>query len=146
MSRTRTLHGCCATQEKRVKGVTYRSQDAGVTDRRVLDANFHRLLSNISTQQLICSRLFEDGLRAHVKPISVNAQAGDQWVSTTTILVTIAIWGEAHDSSYDAPHGLSRHSSRFERSASMDGQEPTSPMLRLHTRSISTSGWSLASS
>ena len=39
----------------------------------------------------------EDGLKAHVKPLSVNVPVGDeatavQWVATTTLLLTLTIW------------------------------------------------------
>ena len=45
---------------------------------QVLDPQFHRLLSNLATQQLLCNRLAEDGLKPIIKALSVNANAGRQ--------------------------------------------------------------------
>jgi len=127
-------------QEKRVKGLVYRSQEPGIIDRTVLDANFHRLLSNISTQQLICYRLAEDGLKAYIKPMSVNEQAGDQWVSTTTIVLTVSIWGEG-----DSTTEMSSSSLFGSELMQSSQDELGSAFSRLHSRSIRTSVWSNAS-
>jgi len=35
-------------------------------------------LSNLATQQLLCNRLAEDGLKPIIKALSVNANAGRQ--------------------------------------------------------------------
>ena len=45
---------------------------------QVLDPQFHKLLSNLATQQLLCNRLAEDGLKPIIKALSVNANAGRQ--------------------------------------------------------------------
>ena len=79
-------------QEKRVGGQIFRSQEDGHWDKKVLDAQFHRLLSNFTTQQLLCNRLAEDGLKPIIRPLSVNADAGRQWVSTTTFVLSLTIW------------------------------------------------------
>ena len=36
------------------------------------------MLSNLATQQLLCNRLAEDGLKPIIKALSVNANAGRQ--------------------------------------------------------------------
>ena len=79
-------------QEKRVGGAIFRSQEDGHWDKKVLDAQFHRLLSNFTTQQLLLNRLAEDGLKPIIRPLSVNADAGRQWVSTTTFVLSLTIW------------------------------------------------------
>lgn len=79
-------------QEKRVGGAVFRSQEDGHWDKKVLDAQFHRLLSNFTTQQLLCNRLTEDGLKPIIRPLSVNTDAGRQWVSTTTFVLSLTIW------------------------------------------------------
>ena len=45
---------------------------------QVLDPQFHKLLSNLATQQLLCNRLAEDGLKPIIKALSINANAGRQ--------------------------------------------------------------------
>lgn len=84
-------------QEKLVKGVRYRSQESDFWDAKLLMPRYHRFLSSIPNQQLLCDRLAEQGLKAQVKPLSVNVPVGDeatavQWVATTTLLLTLTIW------------------------------------------------------
>lgn len=84
-------------QEKLVKGVRYKSQESDFWDAKILNPQYHRLLASIPNQQLMVDRLREDGLKAHVKPLSVNVPVGDeatamQWVATTTLLLTLTIW------------------------------------------------------
>ena len=119
-------------QEKHAKGLVYRSQvsfrtltnsrpghlaptsphaplcdpqSSSFWDKSIHDARLHRLLSSLSNQQVLCNRLADEGLKAHIKPISVNAPAGDDhWVSTTTLLLTVTIWEPTH--LLDAQHSV----------------------------------------
>lgn len=80
-------------QEKVVNSVLYRSQTDGCWDKRILDCRYHKLLSNMQTQQLLCSRLERDGLRADIKALCGNREAQNhQWVATTTFILTVTIW------------------------------------------------------
>ena len=70
---------------------------------QVLDPQFHKLLSNLATQQLLCNRLAEDGLKPIIKALSVNANAGRQvrgLTITCTITYTMAHTLHAPPSSY----------------------------------------------
>ena len=99
-------------QEKVVKGVRYRSQESDFWDAKLLNPRFHRFLAAIPNQQLLCDRLGEQGLKAHVKPLSVNRPVGDeavamQWVATTTLLLTLTIWEPTQVGVGEhAPHAL----------------------------------------
>ena len=58
---------------------------------------YHRFLSTHANQQLLCDHLASQGLKAAVKPLSVNCPVGEagaesNWVATTTLLLTLTIW------------------------------------------------------
>ena len=154
-------------QEKKVRGSTFRSQASAFWDATITDARLHRLLSSISNQQVLCDRLADEGLKAHIKPLSVNTPAGDessQWVSTTTLLLTVTIWEPTHHL-LDSPLrdrsdptsagaaslggvGPSRGSPRRAAGSSLqswststgEDVDPDSPLADVHRRTLST-GW-----
>lgn len=78
-----------------MRGATFRSQESAFWDKTVLNPRYHRLLSLHANQQLLCDHLASQGLKASLQPRSLNSPTSpdeNNWVATTTLLLTITIW------------------------------------------------------
>ena len=135
-------------QEKLVKGVRYSSQKSDFWEAKFFNPHYHRFLSSIPNQQLLCDRLAEQGLKAHVKPLSVNVPVGDeavamQWVSTTTLLLTLTIWEPTQV--YMAQGGRASEGGEGSGGGAEAGSGLRPPMLMRSASDMrSTDEWSLA--
>lgn len=96
---------------------SHRSQESDFWDAKLLEPRYHRFLSSALNQALFCDRLAEQGLKADVKPLSVNLPVGEDldgaqthWVSLVTMLLTLTIWepvgAPQHHASGSATHPL----------------------------------------